>query len=376
MNMQTAQTAFEKGNLQKADLACRLILSREPGHVDALNLIEQIRSRLDLDLDASCAPPGSGRYLLIKAWGFGFWSDLDHVLGCLLVAELTNRTPFVHWGSNSLFRDPDTDNAFTSFFQPVSQADWSAVCRAGLSYFPDKWHADNLRSEELAKWSGPGSRLTGMYLLGRSEDVVVSDFHTKINDLIPWIPRHSPLHGQPREAIYRYLVGKYLRLSPRLQQSIDALWAQHMAQHNWLAVHVRGTDKIHEMGNLKAVNEAYHDRIERILEVNPSLRIFLLTDSTHIVDQFRHRWGDRVFVLDCQRGQSSTGVHLEGHPGTLLGEQVLTDAYLASRCDFFLGNGGSNVSTGIRHLKDWPKGTFFLIGPDFLGQIDLSLHDW
>jgi len=43
------------------------------------------------------------KFLLIKAWGYGFWSDVSHVLGQLLVAELTGRTPIVHWGQNSLF---------------------------------------------------------------------------------------------------------------------------------------------------------------------------------------------------------------------------------------------------------------------------------
>lgn len=43
------------------------------------------------------------RYLLIKSWGFGFYSDVIAVLGSLLLAEITHRTPVVHWGKNSLF---------------------------------------------------------------------------------------------------------------------------------------------------------------------------------------------------------------------------------------------------------------------------------
>ena len=374
MNMEIAREAFAKGNLQKADLCCRLILTKEPDSKEAQALIEDIRERLGLGSGISVA--SHPRYLLIKAWGFGFWSDLDHVLGSLLVAELTGRIPLVYWGRNSLFRDEGTDNAFVSFFRPVSDASWQDITRPGQSYFPPKWQPDNLQVEDLDKWEGIGARQTGLYLLGRSEDVVVSDFHTKINDLMPWIPAHSAFHGLPREAIYRALVQKYIRVQPDIAQAVADTWNRHMARDNWLAVHVRGTDKIHEMGDLHAVNHAYHARIARILEVNPMLRIFLLTDSVQVVAEFQQRWGDKVFTLDCQRGTSTTGVHLEGHPGTELGKQVLVDALLASRCDFFLGNGGSNVSTGIQHLKNWQAGTFFLIGPDFLGQIDLSLHDW
>ena len=46
---------------------------------------------------------GEQRFLLIKAWGFGFWSDVLHVLGGLMLAELTRRQPVVFWGSNSLY---------------------------------------------------------------------------------------------------------------------------------------------------------------------------------------------------------------------------------------------------------------------------------
>ncbi len=39
----------------------------------------------------------SDRFLLIKSWGCGFWSDVDHVMGQLLVAEITNRIPVIYW---------------------------------------------------------------------------------------------------------------------------------------------------------------------------------------------------------------------------------------------------------------------------------------
>src|SRR5690349_21307930 len=62
------------------------------------------------------------RFLVIKAWGYGFCSDLDHTVAGLLLAELTGRTPVTHWGVNSLFSvDPERD-AFREYFEPVSPA--------------------------------------------------------------------------------------------------------------------------------------------------------------------------------------------------------------------------------------------------------------
>lgn len=397
--MQAAYDAIRKGNLQKADLLCRQALAQDASLGVAWQLLAVIAHRvgandLALQYDTTArqhlsgsesvlplplpprAQPTTPRYLLIKAWGFGFWADLDHVYGALLLAELTGRIPLVHWGRNSLFRGPDTVNAFECFFEPVSGLKWADLIEPELSYFPAKWNAENLSREDHQKWSGQGSRLTGLYGLERPENVVVSDFHIKVNDLMPWIPASSPLYGLDRNSLYRYLSHKYIRLRPEQLAKVDAWWQARMAGRPWLAVHVRGTDKTQEVAHLAELNAAYATRIDQILSVHPSLSIFLMTDSEQILQEYKARYGNKVAFTDCQRGKGQTGVHLEGHPGILMGEQVILDAYLATRCDFFLGNGSSNVSTGIRHLKNWRKGTFFVVGPDFLGETDLSLHEW
>lgn len=374
MDLNQAQQAIARGNLQLADMICREHFEHTPEHPEAQHIWEQIQANIFTKPQRTAAQ--SNRYLLIKAWGFGFWSDLDHVLGSLLLAELTDRTPMVYWGKNSLFRDDGIDNAFDSFFDPVSSLAWADLSNQDLSYFPAKWHAHNLRQEDVNKWQGEGSRSSGIYALGRDENVVVSDFHTKINDLIPWIPSSSVWHGLDRTQIYRQLFKKYIHLKQHLADQVEQLWQTQMAGRPWLALHIRGTDKITEVSNLEQVNQAYERSIENVLKVNPEMRLFLMTDSAEILAAYQQRWQDKLFFLDCQRSSGTQGVHLAGHSGTLMGEQVLTDAYLAARCHAFIGNGGSNVSTGIRHLKDWSTGTFFLFGQDFLGQIDPSLHVW
>jgi hypothetical protein len=294
----------------------------------------------------------------------------------LLLADITGRTPIVHWGRNILFREPDAVEAFSQFFEPVSPSRLSDLQAPGLDFYPAKWSSQNLLQEDLQKWEGTGSRCSGLYLLGRHEHVVVSDFHTKVQDLMPWIPAHSPSAGRSRSEIYRALVQKYLRLKPHLQARIEEHWAKQLQGRNWLAVHVRGSDKVHEIKHLHAVNEAYYGAIDQILSVNPALSIFLLTDSVPMLQCFQERYGDRIVTLDVIRSDTQTGVHYAGHSGKVVGEQVILDAWLASRCEFFLGNGGSNVSVGIRHLETWKPGTFFLLGEDFLGQRNKVVHNW
>jgi hypothetical protein len=406
----TAVQDIARGNLQRAEILCRDQLDQHPADTAALKLLGDVATQIGADDFAARhygealatlpepqagrsvlnsllatarnraavvkpAPQGT-RYLLIKAWGYGFWSDLDHVAGALLLAELSGRQPIVHWGRNSLFRNADTDNAFDAFFEPIAAAPRAALKAEGLQYFPPKWHAGNLDEDDVQKWSGEGARQSGLYLLRRDEDVVVSDFHIRVNDLMPWIPERSPLFGMNRNQVYRHLFKKYIHLRPQLQARIDALASEVLTPGHWLAVHVRGSDKVREIAQLDMVNEAYWSAIGQILHVNPAMSIFLLTDSAPVVDAFRQRYGDKVRTLDCTRSSNETGVHYAGHSGIELGEQVIVDAWLAARCDIFLGNGGSNVSVGIRHLKDWAPGTFFLIGDDFLGNRNLGLHDW
>lgn len=405
----TAEAALARGNLQLAEFLCRDRLERGDGDLLTWRTLAEIATRAGVHhvaadcwqaarqiaphdpavlaawhaarvaqqrSDAARSARSSPRYLLIKAWGYGFWSDLDHVLSMLLLADLTGRIPVVRWGRNSLFRAPDADNAFTAFFEPVSPACLTDLQQPGQRYFPAKWSASKLADEDVGKWEGPGSRCTGLHLLGRDEEVVVSDFHTKVHDLMPWIPADSPYAGLTRSQIYRAIVQKYLRLKPHLAQRVDGLWAERLKGRHWLAVHVRGSDKVHEIRHLHEVNEAYYGAIDKILSVNPALSIFLLTDSAPMLACFQERYGDRILSLDVIRSSSQTGVHYAGHSGVEVGEQVILDAWLAARCDFFLGNGGSNVSVGIRHLKSWPDGTFFLIGEDFLGQRNKTLHTW
>ena len=64
--------------------------------------------------------PAGPRYLLIRAWGHGFWSDVDHVMGGLLLAEMTGRLPIIHWGAESLFSTDPAGNAWTEFFEPIN----------------------------------------------------------------------------------------------------------------------------------------------------------------------------------------------------------------------------------------------------------------
>ncbi len=368
-----ARNALALGDLQRAEALCRMALDRAPDDLDARALLAEIGRLAGVDA-MGIYPDNRARYLLIKAWGFGFWADLDHVLGALLLADLTRRVPVVHWGTNSRYRDRGTDNAFEAFFAPVSGANLQDIEEAE-TFFPAKWNRDTLRTENFCKWSGPGSKLTGLYFLGQKEQVAVSDFHVRTYDLLPWIPPGHKLCGATITAVYRHLFKTHIRPRSDILHAVDEIWTRRMAGRQWLAVHVRGTDKVREAPALWQVNRAYHGVVAQILRDNPRLSIFLLTDAREIVDEYTDRYGDRVLTTNAVRGDGTTGIHMRGEASSKLGREVMIDSWLAARCDLFLGNGMSAVSTGIRHLKDWPKNRFFLMTEDVLARREMVIHN-
>ena len=314
------------------------------------------------------------KFLLIKAWGYGFWSDLYHVLGQLFVAEMTGREPIVHWGSNSLYSSSEYKNAFEIYFERVSKSTIQDILTEAQTFYPPKWDKENLFEENFNKGSGPFSRIPGLNLLYRDEDVVVSDFYTPLAHLIPWLEKSNPLYGQKTQEIFHHLFIKYIKLKPYLKENIQAFWNQNMLDQKWLAVHVRGSDKKNEEKNLEQIHNEYFSQVDFLLKVEPELSIFLLTDSEPILKNYKQRYGAKVLHTDCIRVSGEVGIHKSGYPGELIAQETILDTYLAARCDYFLGSGSTNVSTMVQNIKEWEKGAYQLIGPNRSLIRNMTLH--
>src|SRR5262245_34009179 len=118
------------------------------------------------------------RFLVIKAWGYGFWSDVNHVIACLLLAEISGRIPVTAWGSNSLFSDGSGRDAFRQYFEPVSPVVIEEIEALELaSFFPSKWSNGYIKAPEHQRWEGPGAEIPALYFLNRPETVGVCDYH-------------------------------------------------------------------------------------------------------------------------------------------------------------------------------------------------------
>jgi len=398
-----ATSTLAAGNLAASEIVCRDILDVDPHNSSALNLLGVIAAKVGA-LDHSAAyfeaalsaepnneaarrhlnlltnaarPYGKettpGRYLVIKSWGYGFWSDVSQVLGCLLLAEITDRTPVTHWGKNSLFGDGSNRDGFEFYFKPISNVTLQDIARIDSpTFFPPKWNRTNLMDADIAKWYGSYSRAAAVYFLNRPEIVAVSDFYIGVVDVAPWIPASHPMHGKAVVEIYRYLVDKYLHPQAVTHSTCDTFFDAYLKGAPFVAVHMRGSDKLLEEQNPYATNQAL---LSALASINPTWRIFLLTDDERWRCRIKDAYGDRVITTSCQRTSTSTGVHyLPSVDRVQAGVEVMIDTFLALRADRFIGNGRSNVSAMIAVMKKWAPGDCTLIDQSLLMERNLFIH--
>mgnify|MGYP000226881450 FL=1 len=417
-NLQTQiLSLLQKGNIPLAEIYIRMALSKEPNNPYALNFLGWISSALNfyeiaifyfekaLEKDNKWELPHENidkikkylktktdwnhnqitkndknkntKYLLIKAWGYGFFSDVGHVLGQLLISELTERLPIVYWGKNSLFGDGTEVNAFEHYFESISKLSINEFQKNTYSYWPPKWNNANLKSDDVNKWQGPYSRMAGQYLLNRPENVVISDFYSGIIDIKPWIPSNHPLFKLSINEIYYYLVNKYLHPKTLIKKRVDSFLYNKLMKSAFIAVHARGSDKALELKNLNSVNKQYEDIINKKILLDPSLKIFLMTDDTRILNRYYELYGDKVIVTKSQRTNDNTGVHYKNSSNSLeLGLEVMTDVYIATKAKTFIGNGWSNTSQIVRYLKRWSEKDIHFIGPEINLSTNTFLHNW
>lgn len=390
--LKAARQHFKAKRLAPAEILCRRVLETRPRDPNALEILGRIAQRIGKRAHAAmwfdrarAARPGvvgrsnavarqastgssgkSEKFLLIKAWGFGFFSDVSHVIGGLLLAELTGRTPVVHWGGGSLFSDDPEQNAFTNFFEPVSDATIDDLTGfRGADYFPAKWSGKNLKDDNVRKWQGRDSRMAGLYYFNRPERVAVSDFFISVPELLLWLEEGDPYAGMPISEVFFRLIEKYLRPGAEVAERVEAFYERQLSGVPFAAAHVRGSDKAGEVSMLDEVNDAYFDILDPVVG-DKAERLFLMTDSEPLLARYIDRYGERLVTTDARRTGGDTGVHYQGWDDrTRLGQEVMLDVYLALRAGFFVGNGFSNPSCMIAQGKKWKKGNCVMIGRNF-----------
>ncbi len=331
------------------------------------------------------------RFLLIKAWSYILWADVDHVCGQLLVAELTNRIPVVYWPTHCLHNGYILTNGFELYFEPVSNYSIYEVAKPEYTYYPPIWDCENLFIEDQNKDTWIYRNIGD--LLSSDANVVVADVYFNIHELIPFVKSNHPTYGMSAEQSYRYLFSKYIKLKSDIETEVQGFYNSWLKGNQpILAVHVRRAEKdrvfdtrnpekngnqywnkvyrkykqktqkkkkklykLFKKGKFKEPNVIYHKEIKKYIDKYNVKKIFLLTDCEDTLREYKDKYGSMLVYTNCKRIKNEEPVYHMENPMVVRrrGIEIIKDTYIAARCDFFIGNDFSNVSHGVTRIKDW-----------------------
>lgn len=160
------------------------------------------------------------------------------------------------------------------------------------------------------------------------------------------IPPNAPwlLTLEHRRWVKTTLLDKFIKLRPALQKRIDDFYRLHLQGKNTIGIHLRGTDKHREEAPVSAQ--------EMMKEANSHLncQYFVATDDERLLNEAIKNLRGHVVYHPSTRSKNGRPIHLSGKNRAKLGEEVIIEAYLLSRCDHFIHT-VSNVSSAILILN-------------------------
>jgi hypothetical protein len=141
--------------------------------------------------------------------------------------------------------------------------------------------------------------------------------------------------------------GRY-RPAAAVRTEVESIVKRIGISDQTLAVHYRGTDKVHEAGQVpwSAVCEC----VATAARGRPRLRqLFLATDEVEFAEYFK-KWPFKLPVIVAPAEFLPVGnrpVHFSGHPGLAIGREALITCLLLARCGFLLKTSS--------YLSGWAK---------------------
>jgi hypothetical protein len=358
--------AFKVGALIQAEQFVRRSLAIEPGFKKAQDNLKAIQKHKNYskentkDTTKDTTKESDQRFLLINSWGSGFGFDLLYLLGQLLVAELSNRTPVIHWGKNSMYNQNSENpkyNAFNDFFEPINALTCEDMQQYTPNVYPEHWQERELSDYiRRTRWRNTANKqrfqISSIYYLAREEKVAVSGEYCTLKMLRPWLPEEHELFGQSTESMYRHLYKKYLKPNSHIQAQAKEFIEEAFGSKSFYAIHLRGTDKYQEAQskNINEINQQLVKQLELDAKKHP---IFLMTDDANIATELKKQFGSQVHFTKATRVTESKqgGVHHQSENKRQIGEEVLIDILIAAKAAHFYGCGFSYLADLISAIR-------------------------
>ena len=263
----------------------------------------------------------------------GFFSYVTFALNHIIYANRHAMEPVVHFGPwshdgpNAFFDASRGSNMWDYYFEPVGQYTYGQI--------ENRLADDNdaLTSEDVVRLTKDQLRLLHAHDL---DSVYTYPYGIQV----PLFEQQSDWYERQR-ARARDLVDAHIRIKPHIERTVSSFVSDSFRGRPVLGVHMRGTDKgaAHSPPHLMRIvqPDEYFPHIDAYIEANANCLIFVATDQRQFLDELGARYQDRVISYDSIRASGwRNPFEKPSGKGYKLGEDVLIDALLLSRCDFLL----------------------------------------
>ena len=276
---------------------------------------------------------------MILARRVGLFSLVFQALGQAWICEKKRIIPIVYFNKNCLYW-VDTPvnssrNVWEYFFEPLSSARLS----------------DLFSTNDLSDPIFESFEKKDFLSLDLTAEV---EFTNEYPDVIKY---SSPIVVQRQRRFVNHLIRRYLILKPHIRSRVKTFLAENLIGNKMIGVHFRGSEKSSEKHGdgtapvrIDGYENLYFHAIRKEMKANPEALIFLATDSQSFADNMINEFGPSLIMQDSIRAvgeeEEINGLHYinQGSKnGRQLGDEVLTDAVLLSKCQTLI-HGMSNVS--------------------------------
>lgn len=283
--------------------------------------------------------------------GWGFYAEFLWVINHLHYAIRHNKVPVIYWGSDfAYYQEPGynkSTNCWEYYFEPVSN----------ISYEEDDivikqhWYDDNNFS---ALWNY-GQYIENLPLL----DIIAGNKVVKVTSKSFGKGEKYPvgndhLYGQEfRTYVKEKIIDRFIHLKKPILDKIEAFYQKYMAGKKTIGIHLRGSF----LGNEVPAVPLSEILREANLQADETTQFFIATDQIPLLEEAKKWLNGKVIFFESDRFNNTTSPIAGGQKlDPILGENVIVEMFLLSRCDYFIHT-ISNVSTTVLYFNPTLKHT-------------------
>ncbi len=264
-----------------------------------------------LGLLFSSMPFALGTDTLVIGKGAGLFSAFLMALNNIAWCDKNNIKPVMYWDSGCYYYESNgyngSYNVWEYYFEPTSSASYQT-----------------------------GDPVRELFELVYAPDGSTVDF---------LVDRH-PETFHPYRRTMNEILKKYIKIKSSLTQKIDDFYQKYMAKKTTIGIHIRGTDKKSE--NPPINPSVIFDAANEVARRCSNCQFLVATDEQAILERAKRELKHPIIYYNAYRSRNGISIHntAQAYSKAKMGEEVVIEVQLLSRCHVFLHN-ISSVSTAV-----------------------------